>query len=91
MSKTALRYPGEALTSRDDLTPRMDEFKFPTLVIHGEADQAIPVAMGVDLAGRLPNCKSFIRVPGADAAHCLTLSHPQAVTTALTEFLARWA
>ncbi len=89
MSKTALAHPGEALASRDDLTPRMDELECPALVIHGEADQAIDLSIGADLAKRLPNCKGFVRVPGA--AHCLTLSHPQVVTKALEDFLARWA
>ena len=89
MPKTALAHPGEALASRDDLTPRMDELECPALVIHGEADQAIDLSIGADLAKRLPNCKGFVRVPGA--AHCLTLSHPQVVTKALEDFLARWA
>ena len=89
MSNTALAHPGETLRSRDDLTPRMDELECPALVIHGEADQAIDISIGADLAKRLPNCTGFVRVPGA--AHCLPLSHPQMVTKALEDFLARWA
>ncbi|HVY18651.1 MAG TPA: alpha/beta hydrolase [Bauldia sp.] len=86
MSKTALRYPGNALAIRDDLTPVMDQLRCRALVIHGEADQAINISRGVDLAARLPQCRGFIRVPGA--AHCLTLSHPSLVNDALTDFLA---
>jgi pimeloyl-ACP methyl ester carboxylesterase len=89
MSKTALRYPGEALAIRDDLTPVMEKLDCPALVIHGEADQAIDIARGADLAKHLPNAKGFLRVPGA--AHCLPLSHPQVVTSAVTDFLGRWA
>lgn len=89
MSKTSLTHPGETLLTRDDLTPRMNELECPVLVIHGEADQAIDISIGADLAKRLPNCKGFVRVPGA--GHCLTLSHPQIVTKALEDFMARWA
>ena len=89
MSRTALAHPGEALAIREDLRPRMNELTCPALIVHGDADQAIDVSFGAELAKLLPNCKGFVQVPGA--GHCLTLSHPQIVNEALEDFLARYA
>jgi pimeloyl-ACP methyl ester carboxylesterase len=89
MSKQALAHPIDALTGRDDLTPRLSELRCPALVIHGDADIAIDIAHGEALAKGLPNCQGFVRVPGA--GHAPNLTHPDLVNPPLTEFLARWA
>ena len=89
MSKAALADPIDALTDRDDLTPRLPELRCPALVVHGGADIAIDVAHGEALAKGLPNCLGFIRVAGA--GHAPNLTHPDIVNPPLIEFLARWA
>ncbi len=89
MSKEALAYPIDALTGRDDLTPRLGEIRCPSIVFHGDADIAIDVAHGEALAKGLPNCQKFVRVPGA--GHAPNLTHPDIVNPPLTEFLAKFA
>jgi pimeloyl-ACP methyl ester carboxylesterase len=41
------------LTTRDDITPRIDAIKVPTLVVHGDADAAIPLALANVLVQRI--------------------------------------
>ena len=89
MSNEALAYPIDALTGRDDLTPRLSELRCPSIVIHGDADIAIDVAHGEALAKGLPNCRNFVRVPGA--GHAPNLTHPDIVNPPLIEFLAKCA
>jgi pimeloyl-ACP methyl ester carboxylesterase len=88
MSKTVLDHPGRTLIDRDDLSARMGELKAPAIVIHGEADQAIDIALGEAMAAVLPNCTGFVRVPGA--CHAPTLSHPAIVNQAIAGFLEVW-
>lgn len=89
MTKQSLAHPIDALTDRDDLTPRVGELRCPSIVFHGDADLAIDIAHGEALAKALPNCQAFVRVPGA--GHGLNLTHPEIVNPPLTEFLAKWA
>jgi 3-oxoadipate enol-lactonase len=89
MSKQALAYPIDALTGRDDLTPRLAELRCPSIVFHGDADIAIDVAHGEALAKGLPNCQRFVRMPGA--GHAPNLTHPDVINPPLGEFLARFA
>ncbi len=89
MTKQSLAYPIDALTGRDDLTPRLGELRCPSIVFHGAADIAIDVAHGEALAKGLPNCKGFVRVPGG--GHGVNITHPDLVNPPLLEFLAKWA
>ena len=75
---------------RDDLTAeQLKQITVPALVIHGEADQGVPISLGEALAEALPNSKGLVRAPGA--AHAVNLSHPQIVNPPLIEFLIRYA
>ena len=89
MSKQALAYPIDAVTGRDDLTPRLSELRCPSIVFHGDADLAIDVVHGEALAKGLPNCQNFVRVRGA--GHAPNLTHPDVVNPPVGEFLARFA
>ena len=89
MTKQSLAYPIDALAGRDDLTPRIKDLRCPAIVFHGEADIAIDATHGAALAKALPNCKAFIRVPGA--GHTPNLTHPDLVNPPLIDFLAKWA
>ncbi|MDE2148469.1 MAG: alpha/beta hydrolase [Gammaproteobacteria bacterium] len=74
----------ETLAGRDDIGNRLGEIEAPALVIHGEADVAIPLARAQALAAGLPNAK-LLTVPGA--GHASNLTHPQDVNTAIERFL----
>ena len=75
-----------ALVKRDDLSDRLAGIDVPTLVIHGDADIAIPLEHAEDMARRLPASEMVI-VSGA--GHAANLSHPQIVNAAIEDFLNR--
>jgi len=83
MGRDALSFPIDALTQRDDLTPRLREIKCPTLVIHGDADKAIDVEHGMSLASHFHGVAKII----AGAGHAPPLSHPDRVLALLSEFV----
>ncbi len=86
MPTTALVQGLEALLGRDSVVDRLGEIRVPTLVIHGEADAAIPIARGEQLADGIPGAE-LIRVP--DAGHSTPLETPDVVNEALAGFFAR--
>ncbi|WP_213955958.1 alpha/beta hydrolase [Variovorax sp. dw_954] len=73
------------LATRDDISERMAEIKVPTLVVHGEADQAIELSRAMAMAKALPNAE-VVTVPGA--GHAANLTHPDVVNPAIEKFLA---
>ncbi len=73
------------LIDRDDITARLPEIAAPALVVHGEADAAIPIAVAEELAAALPNARPLVRVPGA--GHAANLTHPEPVNAAMAGFL----
>ncbi|HVM53154.1 MAG TPA: alpha/beta hydrolase [Acidimicrobiales bacterium] len=76
---------GDCLFDRDDITDRLGEITCPALVIHGTADQAIPMEKAELLCERLPDCRGFVKVEGA--AHAANLTHPEVVNPPLLDFL----
>ena len=56
------------------------------LVVHGDADMAIPMARAEQLAGSLADAE-LVAVPGA--GHAANLTHPQPVNAAIESFLKR--
>lgn len=83
--RSTLHHPMEALLFRDDITDRMGEVNCPVLIIHGEADQAIPIEAAEALSQSLSDCRGLLRVPGA--AHAPNMTHPEMVNDALDGFL----
>ena len=75
----------ECLYERDDITARLGEITCPALVIHGTADQAIPMEKAEALCSALPDCRDLVRVEGA--AHASNLTHPDQVNPPLRAFL----
>lgn len=75
----------EALVGRDDIGTRLDDIRIPALVIHGEADIAIPLERARSLAAGLPYA-DLVTVPGA--GHASNLTRPQQVNAAIERFLA---
>ena len=75
----------QTLGGRDDITARLGQIKVPALVIHGEADAAIDLALARSLAEGLAAAKLVV-VPGA--GHAANLTHPAPVNAAIEGFLA---
>jgi pimeloyl-ACP methyl ester carboxylesterase len=84
---TALHHAIGALKDRDDITAQLKSIVAHCLVIHGDADKAIALEHGAALRDELPNCKDFLAVAGA--GHASNMQFPDAVNTALREFLDR--
>jgi pimeloyl-ACP methyl ester carboxylesterase len=76
----------ETLVDRDDLTNRLNEIQTSTLVLHGDADAAYPLARASHLVDQLPHA-GLVVVPGG--AHFLSLTHPEAVNESLKKFLTK--
>jgi 3-oxoadipate enol-lactonase len=78
------------LIDRDEVTPeQVKTVTQPALIIHGDADQGIPMVLGEALYKSLPNAKRFFAVPGA--THAASITHGDVVTPVLREFLAQYA
>ncbi|MFF4961680.1 alpha/beta fold hydrolase [Streptomyces sp. NPDC001222] len=77
------------LTGVDDITDRLGEITVPAFVVHGEADQPIPHALGAMLQSGIPGAEELLTVPGA--GHTPNLTHPGQVNPQLVQFLRRHA
>lgn len=75
------------LVTRDDITGSLSQIKVPTLVIHGDVDNAIPLAHAQELAHRIPQATLEV-IPGA--GHAANLTHAQLVTPLIESFLERF-
>jgi pimeloyl-ACP methyl ester carboxylesterase len=80
-----VRHIYATLVDREDLHDRLGEIACPTLVIHGTADAAIPLAKATALCDGLPRCRGVIPIDGG--GHAVNLTHPGPVTAALRDFL----
>lgn len=69
---------------RPSAEPELPNIPVPTLVIHGEEDQVIPVQAGRELANAI-NRAEFHSLP--EAGHSATIERPEAVTEILDQFL----
>jgi 3-oxoadipate enol-lactonase len=73
------------LMDRDDITGRLAEISCPTLILHGTADAAIPMAKAEVLRDGLGGSAELVTVD--DGSHAANLSHPDQVNGALLAFL----
>ena len=71
------------------ISARLSQMPQPALIVHGEADQPIPLPLGQMLRDRLPGAVDLIVIPGA--GHTASLTHPDQVNGPLTEFLRQHA
>ncbi len=85
MGRDDMNYPLDALIRRDDITPRLADLKCPSLVIHGNADIAIDIGHGRQLARDLPGSGSVREIDGA--GHAVNLARPAQVTEEISTFL----
>ena len=73
------------LATRDDITDRLGEISCPALVVHGDADAAIPVERARTLVDRIPDARPLVLIPGA--GHAANLTHPDLVNPPIRAFL----
>ena len=69
----------------DDISARLGEIPQPALIVHGEADQPIPLPLGLMLRDGLPGALDLIVIPGA--GHTPSLTRPGQVNGPLAAFL----
>ena len=77
------------LMGADDISARLSQITQPALIVHGEADQPIPLPLGQMLRDRLPRAVDLIVIPGA--GHTPSLTHPDQVNRPLADFLRQHA
>ena len=74
-----------AILKRVDSRPDLALVRCPTLVVVGEHDVLTPPDRAAEIAAAIPSARQVVI---ADCGHLSALEQPQAVTRALTEFLA---
>ena len=80
-----LRWPAQALLTRDDITDRLGEITAPALVIHGTADLSIAMDKAEALAAGLAGCAGVVAIDGG--THSANLTHPDPVNRAIVSFV----
>jgi len=86
---SAWREPWRTVLGRDAFDARLPEIRQPSLVIHGEDDQAFDLPTAEGLRDGLGACEGLLRVKGA--RHAPSWTHPEQVNGPLRDFLERHA
>lgn len=73
-----------AMRDRADYTPDLASISVPTLVIHGEQDQIMPIDAARQMAEAIPGAE-FMGI--ANAGHLAPIENPDGVNNAIREFL----
>jgi pimeloyl-ACP methyl ester carboxylesterase len=73
-----------ALMQRDSVVHRLEEIQVPSLVLVGEEDASLPLALSQRIAAGLRDSR-LVQVP--TAGHLTALEQPEAVTAAMAGFL----
>lgn len=76
----------ECLLGRDDITDRLGEITCPALVIHGDADAAIALEKGQQLADDIAGPTSMVVMAGG--SHAANMTHPGETNAAIASFMA---
>jgi non-heme chloroperoxidase len=71
--------------SETDLTEDLKKIEVPTLVLHGDADQIVPIADSAYLSSKIVKNATLKVIPGAPHGMCTT--HADQINSALLEFL----
>lgn len=74
----------KAMAERDDSTSILSSFKFPVVVIHGEADELIPIQRAQEIKAEIPHATL---TELSDIGHMLMMEDSQATATALKGLL----
>ena len=74
----------KAMAERDDSTSALSTFKFPVVILHGDADQLIPVQRAQEAKAAIPHA-TLVTLPGG--GHMPMMEEPQKTATALKKLL----
>ena len=74
----------KAMAERDDSTSALSSFKFPIALIHGEADELIPIQRAQEIKAAIPHA-TLMELSGV--GHMPMLENPQATATTLKNLL----
>ena len=85
LNKESFSRAFRCLLNRDDITARLGSITCPALVVHGDADVAIPLSKAEVLRDGLGGKVQYVVVPGGP--HAANLTHPEPVNAAITHFL----
>ena len=71
--------------SETDFTDDLKKFAVPTLIIHGDADQIVPIADSAELSSKIVKNATLKVIPGAPHGLCTT--HADQINALLLDFL----
>jgi pimeloyl-ACP methyl ester carboxylesterase len=74
----------KAMAERDDSSTILSSFKFPVVLVHGDADMLIPPQRAKDVKAVIPHA-TLTESPGS--GHMPMMENPQSTATALNELL----
>ena len=84
--KELMVHSSGCLLDRDDITSRLGSISCPALVVHGDADAAIPLSKAEILRDGLGGKVQYVVVSGGP--HAANLTHSEPVNAAIAQFLA---
>ena len=85
MTAPNLRGALDTLSRRDDIGDKVSAIRVPTLIIHGDADNAIPLAKARAMQASIPNAELVV----LEGGHSVNLTNPAPVNAAIETFLTR--
>ena len=74
----------KAMAERPDSTELLSTSRFPVVIVHGDADELIPIERGREMKAALPNAH-YVELP--TAGHMPMMENPHAVAEALRFFI----
>jgi len=74
----------KAMAERDDSTPVLSGFQFPVVLVHGEADELIPIQRAREIKAAIPKATL---VELSKVGHMPMMEDPQATVAALKKLL----
>jgi pimeloyl-ACP methyl ester carboxylesterase len=75
----------DPLVGRDDISDKISTIQIPTLIIHGDADAAIPLAKAQAMKEAIPNAELVVIAGG----HSVNMTNPGPVNAAIADFFER--
>jgi len=85
MTAPNIRGMFDTLGRRDDIGDKVSTIRVPTLVIHGDADVAIPLSKARAMQVSIPNAELAV----VEGGHSISMTNPAPVNEAIKIFLVR--
>jgi pimeloyl-ACP methyl ester carboxylesterase len=85
MTAPNLRGAFDTLGRRDDIGDKVSAIRVPTLIIHGDADNAIPLDKARAMQASIPNAELVV----LEGGHSVNMTNPAPVNAAIETFLIR--